>query len=100
MNPLSRLAAAALFAATAATQAAPVTYNVDPMHTFPSFEADRMGISVWRGKMNRSSGTVVYDKATGAGSFDRSAFGLDAGKDWGFKMNVDLRIQIEALAQE
>jgi len=55
MNVLSRLAAAVLFAATAA-QAAPVTYNVDPTHTYPSFEADHMGISTWRGKFDRSSG--------------------------------------------
>jgi polyisoprenoid-binding protein YceI len=30
-------------------------------------------------------------------SFRRDAFGLDAGKDWGFDMNVALRIQVEAL---
>ena len=61
--------AAALFAACAAT-AAPVTYKVDPAHTFPSFEADHMGISVWRGKLNKSSGTVIFDKATGSGTVD------------------------------
>ena len=66
-----RLAAAALAALLwACAQAAPVTYKVDPDHTFPSFEADHLGISVWRGKMNKNSGTVVYDKATGAGTVD------------------------------
>jgi polyisoprenoid-binding protein YceI len=49
---------------------APVTYKIDPDHTFPSFEADHMGISVWRGKLNKSSGTVTFDKATGNGSVD------------------------------
>jgi polyisoprenoid-binding protein YceI len=175
---------------SAAAHAQPVSYQIDPTHTFPSFEADHMGISVWRGKMNKSTGTVVYDKATGAGqveistelasidfgqeqlntwargkdffdvkkhpratykgrfdavvngvptqlvgeltlhgvtrpmtlkihllkcvphpmlkrdycgadasgSFQRDEFGLAAGKDWGFKMNVDLRIQAEAIA--
>lgn len=69
MNVLSRLAAAVLFAATAtATQAAPVTYNVDPTHTYPSFEADHMGISTWRGKFDRSSGTVTMDRDAGTGS--------------------------------
>ena len=29
-------------------------------------------------------------------SFDRSQFGLDAGKDYGFDMTVALRIQVEA----
>ena len=53
-----------LFAATAA-QAAPVTYNVDPTHTYPSFEADHMGISTWRGKFDRSSGTITMDRDAG-----------------------------------
>lgn len=175
-----------------AANAAPVTYDLDPTHTYPSFEADHMGLSYWRGKLNKSAGTIVYDKATGAGSvevtmdlasidfgldamntwatgkeflniakhpsatfkgrfdgakagmpaqvrgemtlngktrpmtldihqlkcmphpmlkrdvcgadasgsFNREAFGLGAGKDWGFKMDVGLRIQVEAVARE
>lgn len=186
----SLLLAPALFALAA--QAAPVTYAIDPAHTYPSFEADHMGMSYWRGKLNKSAGTIVYDKATGtgsvdvkmdlasidfgldamnswatgkeffnveknpsatfkghfdgakagvptqvigeltlngrtrpvtlaihqlkcmphpmlkrefcgadaSGSFQRDEFGLDAGKDWGFKMEVNLRIQVEAVAQE
>jgi polyisoprenoid-binding protein YceI len=51
--------------------AAPVTYVLDPSHTFPSFEADHMGgLSVWRGKFNSSSGKVVYDKDAKSGSID------------------------------
>ena len=51
--------------------AAPVTYVLDPSHTFPSFEADHMGgLSVWRGKFNSSSGKVVYDKDAKSGSLD------------------------------
>lgn len=180
------LLAPALFA-TVAT-AAPVTYDIDPSHTYPSFEADHMGLSTWRGKLNKSSGSIVYDKAAGAGSvdvrmelasidfgldamnawargkdffdvdshptatfkgrfdrvpgplvgeltlngrtrpltltvhhikciphplhkrdlcgadasgsFNREDFGLAAGKDWGFKMEVNLRIQVEAVAKE
>lgn len=182
---------AALLLATAAASAQPVAYAIDPTHTFPSFEADHMGISVWRGKFNKSSGKVLYDKAAGvgtveivtelasidfgmdvlntwargkdffevkkypravfkgslqspvngvptklvgeltmhgvtrpltlavhalkciqhpmlkrdycgadaSGSFNREDFGLSAGKDYGFSMNVDLRIQVEAIAQ-
>jgi polyisoprenoid-binding protein YceI len=189
MKHLNTALTLALAACTAA--AAPVTYAIDPAHTFPSFEADHMGISVWRGKMNKSSGKVVYDKASGSGtveittdlasidfgqdalngwargkgffdvkkfpravykgrfeapvngvptqlvgeltlhgvtkpltlkihllkcvphpmlkrdycgadasgSFSREDYGLGAGKDWGFKMDVDLRIQAEAIAQ-
>lgn len=187
----SLMAAALLMAATHAG-AAPTAYAIDPAHTFPSFEADHMGLSVWRGKLNKSRGTVLYDKAAGtgtveivtelasidfgldalnawargkdffdvkkhpravykgtlqspvngvptqlvgeltmhgvtrpltlavhslkciphpllkrdycgadaSGSFNRDDFGLSAGKDYGFKMNVDLRVQVEAIAQQ
>ncbi|HEY9067312.1 MAG TPA: YceI family protein [Burkholderiaceae bacterium] len=51
--------------------AAPVTYKIDPDHTYPSFEADHLGgLSVWRGKLTKSSGTVTLDKAAGTGSVD------------------------------
>jgi polyisoprenoid-binding protein YceI len=174
--------------ATSLAQAAPVTYDIDPTHTYPSFEADHMGLSVWRGKLNKNSGSIVYDKTNGSGSvdvqmdlssidfgldamnawargkdffdveknpiatfkgrfdgapgklvgeltlngktrpltlvlhhikciphplhkrdlcgadasgsFNREDFGLGAGKDWGFKMEVNLRIQVEAVAKE
>ncbi len=33
-------------------------------------------------------------------TFKRDDFGMAAGKDWGFKMDVTLRIQVEALAAE
>ena len=180
------LLASTLFAATAL--AAPLTYEIDPTHTYPSFEADHMGLSTWRGKLNKNSGSIVYDKAAGSGtvdvqmdlasidfgldamnawargkdffnveknptasfkgrfdgapgklvgeltlngrtkpvtlaihqlkciphplhkrelcgadasgSFNREDFGLAAGKDWGFKMDVGLRIQVEAVAKE
>jgi len=59
----------ALLAGTA--MAAPVTYKVDPGHTYPSFEADHMGgLSVWRGKFDTSSGTVVLDKDKSTGTVD------------------------------
>jgi polyisoprenoid-binding protein YceI len=51
--------------------AEPVTYQIDPGHTYPSFEADHFGgLSVWRGKFDKSSGTVVLDRAAGSGSVD------------------------------
>ena len=56
---------------SAAAFAAPVTYVLDPTHTYTSFEADHMGgLSVWRGKFTDSSGKVVYDKAAKAGTID------------------------------
>lgn len=74
----------ALAATSGVAMAAPVSYEIDPNHTYPSFEADHMGISVWRGKFNRTAGTLVVDKAAGTGSVDVSIemdsvdFGLDS----------------------
>lgn len=71
--------------AAGAASAAPAEYVIDPTHTYPSFEADHFGgLSVWRGKFNKSSGKVTLDKAASAGSVDividvaSIDFGLDA----------------------
>jgi polyisoprenoid-binding protein YceI len=46
-------------------------YTIDPNHTYPSFQAPHMaGISFWRGKFDRSSGTVTLDRAARTGSLD------------------------------
>ena len=56
---------------TGAAIAAPITYDVDPNHTYPSFEADHFGgLSNWRGKFEKSSGTIVIDKDKGSGTVD------------------------------
>jgi len=58
-----------LFAWTAS--AAPITYDVDPDHTHPAFEADHFGgLSVWRGLFKKSRGSIVLDKAAGTGTVD------------------------------
>lgn len=67
MNRIALASLAALVSATAF--AAPVTYKLDPSHTYPSFEADHFGgLSVWRGKFDATSGEVVYDKDAKSGS--------------------------------
>ena len=178
--------------ACGAVSAAPVSYNIDPEHTYPSFEADHMGLSIWRGRFNKTTGKVTLDKSAGTGTvevaieagsidfghpklseymlgaeqldvrkfptmrykgklerfvngaptevtgeltmhgvtrpvalkinmfkciphplfkrelcgadafgtFDRSQFGLDYAPQWGFKPDVTLRIQVEALAEK
>jgi polyisoprenoid-binding protein YceI len=69
---MNRIVVAAMSALVGASAfAAPVTYILDPAHTYPSFAADHMGgLSVWRGKFTSTSGKVVYDKAAKAGSID------------------------------
>jgi polyisoprenoid-binding protein YceI len=46
------------------------TYNVEPNHTYPSFEAGHLGISVWRGKFTKTAGTVTLDRAAKTGTVD------------------------------
>jgi polyisoprenoid-binding protein YceI len=68
-NPIRSLAVATVSLLATAAVAAPVTYEVDVKHTFPSFEVDHMGgMSVWRGKFNSSSGKIVLDREAKTGS--------------------------------
>jgi polyisoprenoid-binding protein YceI len=67
MNNTGIVIATVLF--TGAAIAQPETYVVDPAHTYPSFEADhRGGMSIWRGKVKGSSGTIVLDRAARTGN--------------------------------
>jgi polyisoprenoid-binding protein YceI len=60
-----------LMTVASAAMAAPVTYNIDPSRTFPSFEADHMGgLSIWRGRFNTTSGKVVLDMAAKTGNVE------------------------------
>ncbi len=68
--PSLLLGASALMLALPAA-AAPVTYDLDPSHTYPSFEADHMGgLSTWRGKFNKSHGVVVLDREARTGTVE------------------------------
>ncbi|MCC8391949.1 YceI family protein [Paraburkholderia sp. MMS20-SJTR3] len=47
------------------------TYLLDPTHTYPSFEADHFGgLSTWRGKFTKTTGTVTLDRAAKTGTLD------------------------------
>lgn len=63
------LVALAAYAVVSAAMAADV-YTIEPHHTYPSFEADHMGISVWRGKFTKTSGTIQLDRAGKNGTVD------------------------------
>lgn len=68
---LSSLILLSASAAMTAAVAAPVTYAVDPDHAHVQFDTDHFGgLSVWRGIMVKNRGTIIMDKATGAGSVD------------------------------
>jgi len=88
MSRTTLLFAALLLTTSLSARAENVHYTIDPAHTYPSFEADHMGISVWRGKLDKSSGGVDLDKKAGTGSVDVTIelasidFGLDALNSW------------------
>jgi len=85
-------AAGALFAAVSFNaMAEEVTYQLDPNHTYPSFETDHFGgISVWRGKFDKSSGSVTLDRAAKKGTLDATIdmTSIDIGND---KLNGELK---------
>lgn len=75
MNTLSRVIAEAVAGVCIASFAIPAlaadTYQLDPKHTYPSFEADHMGgLSIWRGKFTRTTGTVTLDREAKTGTVD------------------------------
>ena len=74
---------AVLLAASAASAFAADSYTIEPNHTYPSFEADHMGISILRGKFTKTSGTIVLDRAAKTGSVDITidANSLDFGHE-------------------
>ncbi|HEY0662033.1 MAG TPA: YceI family protein [Lysobacter sp.] len=70
MSGRNWLFAAMLALVSAPTAAAEAIYIVDPGHTYPSFEADHMGMSLWRGKFNKTTGKVTLDKEAGKGDVE------------------------------
>ncbi len=46
------------------------TYNIDPEHTFPTFEIGHMGLSIQRGMFENTRGKVVIDWDNKTGSVD------------------------------
>lgn len=80
------LLAALLVLSSARSLAGADSYTLDPGHTYPSFEASHMGVSLWRGKFNKSSGKVVLDRAAKSGTVtvEIDAKSIDFGHD---KMN-------------
>lgn len=65
---LALIALATAFAAPAF--AAPETYTIDGTHTYPRFEYNHLGFSNQLQRFNKTTGTVVFDRAAKTGSVD------------------------------
>ena len=72
MNRFVRYTAVIALAAGLAAPAfaAPTTYVIDPTHTFPRFSYSHFGLSTQLSRFNKTSGTVVLDKAAKTASVD------------------------------
>lgn len=55
---------------SAAVMAEPVTYVLDSTHSFARFGYSHMGLSTQAHKFDKTTGTVVFDKAAKTGSVD------------------------------
>ena len=78
------LVMAALVLTAGSAVAAPAKYTIDSNHTYPSLETDHFGgLSTWRGKFNRTSGSIVLDSAAGSGTVDVTVdtTSIDMGHD-------------------
>jgi polyisoprenoid-binding protein YceI len=68
MKRLALLAAVAAIAGSAFAE--PETFAIDPNHTFPRFSYSHLGYSTQLSRFNRTSGTVVWDRAARTGAVD------------------------------
>lgn len=50
--------------------AAPVTYNIDPIHSFPNFTIGHLGMTQIHGRFERMTGKVVLDTAAKTGALE------------------------------
>lgn len=74
--------AAGLIVASLSATAFATTYQLDPTHTYPSFAVDHFGgVSIWRGKFTKSSGSVTLDlaKKTGVVEVSIDPASIDTG---------------------
>ena len=60
----------ALLAATGIARAESATYNLDPTHTYVTFEARHFGTSTNRGRFDKKEGSITLDRAAKSGKAD------------------------------
>jgi polyisoprenoid-binding protein YceI len=94
MKPLFMLA----FLLTGAALAQPVSYTLDPDHSFVHFEVLHFGTSTTRGRVGPFSGSITLDRQAGSGTLDLSVATASVDTGLGF---FDSRIrQPDLLASE
>jgi len=80
---MKRTVAAAVLAAFALPAFAAVeTYTIDPRHTFPAFEVSHFGMSLQRGRFNKTTGKISVDREAKSGTVEVTidAASVDTGE--------------------
>lgn len=70
MPSLKTLLPAALALSALTAQAEPVSYTIDPGHTFVTFEVLHFGTSTNRGRFDKKQGSVTLDRKARTGKID------------------------------
>lgn len=68
MPRLSTLALALL--APLSVMAAPQTYNIDSLHSYPNFTVNHLGMTTIHGRFDKMTGKIVLDQAAKTGSIE------------------------------
>ena len=50
--------------------AAPTTYVMDPLHSFPNFAINHLGMSTMHGRFDKMAGKITFDQAAKTGSLE------------------------------
>ena len=50
--------------------AAPATYVMDPLHSYPNFTVSHLGMSTIHGRFDKMTGTITLDQAAKTGSLE------------------------------
>ena len=68
---MSRLSASVLVCLLPVSAfAAPETYSIDPVHSFPNFEINHLGMSTVHGRFERMAGKITLDRVAKTGSLE------------------------------
>ena len=50
--------------------AAPLTYNIDPLHSYPNFSVNHLGMTSMYGRFDKMSGKIIFDQSAKTGSIE------------------------------
>ena len=53
-----------------AAMAAPTTYVMDPLHSYPNFTINHLGMSTMHGRFDKMAGKITFDQAAKTGSLE------------------------------